>query len=687
MFRKECLLDGKKILLETGKIANNANAAVVVQSEDTLVLVTVVAEEEPKEAIDFLPLTVDYQEKMSAAGKIPGGFVKRETRPKNYEILNSRLIDRSIRPLFPKNYHCDTQISATVFSYGQGDPAILSLLGASAALHLSDIPWNGPCAGARILQNQKKFVTFTADTEESTDFDFVISLSKTGLIMMEGESFEASELVVMKALEYVEEVLRPFFTTLEEWRNDIGKPKRLLPEPPPRSALWEFLEKEGKADLEKAFTTKIKMERRTALKQITRTLSQKLLETFPEEETEIPHLLEQYKHDLVRHYMVREQQRIDGRRFHDIRPISGEVSWLPRAHGSAIFTRGETQALVSCTLGTSEDEAIEDHLYGDVRERFLLHYNFPGYSVGEVKPNRAPGRREIGHGNLALRALKPMLPDALIFPYTLRIVSDISQSNGSSSMATVCGGCMSLMNAGVPLQRPVAGIAMGLISEKDQYLILSDILGDEDHLGDMDFKVCGTTNGITAIQLDNKLGALPPSVLEKALDQAKQGRLFILDKMKTIIDRPAPQISPYAPQFHKLQIRKEQIREVIGAGGKTIQGIQEACQVKINIQDQGLVQIFGPNQEAVQKALQMIRNEIEEPLVGGIYEGQIVSVKEFGVFVRFLPRTEGLVHVTELSDLPIKNIENLYNEGQALKVKVLGVDPKGKIKLSHKQAL
>lgn len=688
MFQKQITLDGKEIIFEVGKIANQADGAVLVKSEDTIVLVTAVAERKLKSENDFLPLTVDYQEKMSAAGIIPGGIGKREGRPKDYEILISRLIDRSIRPLFPEHFFCETQVQAFVFSYGEGDPAILSLLGASAALYLSDIPWNGPLGGVRVIQKDKKLSTFLSNPETSNaELDFVVSYGKTGLIMVEGEAQEASEVQVLKALQYAEKVLQPFFTALEEMRQAIGKPKREIPAPKEHPALLDALKIRGKESLESAFTTPIKQERRDKIEQASQQLKEALLTEHPEWEASFHSVLEHYKYRLVREYMLREKKRLDGRPMDQIRPISGEVRWLPRAHGSAIFTRGETQALVTCTLGSSQDMLYEDRLYGTLQERFFLHYNFPSYSVGEVRPNRGPGRREIGHGNLALRALKRMLPDEKAFPYTIRIVSDISQSNGSSSMATVCGGCLSLMDAGVPIKKPVAGIAMGLIAENQEFLVLSDILGDEDHLGDMDFKICGTADGITAVQMDNKIGALPSEVLGKALEQARLGRLFILGEMKKILPQTAASLSDHAPQFENFTIRKERIRDLIGPGGKTIQGIQETHDVEIQISQDGLGRIFGKNRESVRNALKQVQKHTEEAVVNQIYTGTIVSVKDFGVFVRILPGTEGLVHVSELSDTRIPNVADLYAEGQELKVKVLGVDDRGRIKLSHKATL
>lgn len=688
MFQKKIILDGKEILFETGKIANQADGSILVRSEDTIVLVTVVAEQEPKENIDFLPLVVEYQEKMSAAGMIPGGFIKREGRSKDYEILISRLIDRSIRPLFPENYFFNTQIHAVVFSYGEGDPSILSLLGASVALTISDIPWNGPLGGVRVISKDKKIKTFVSEKEANgSELDFIVSLSQSGLIMVEGEALEVPEDQVIKALEYAEKVIQPFFTALEEMRQAIGKPKRELPPPPDHTEMMKALAEKGQERLENAMTIASKLERRKTMSETTKALMAEILLEHPEWEPQLKQVFETYKYHLVRSYMVREQKRIDGRTMEQIRMISGEVRWLPRAHGSAIFTRGETQALVSCTLGKSTDAMYEDRLFGSNRERFFLHYNFPPYSVGEVKPSRGPGRREIGHGNLALRALKSVIPDEISFPYAIRIVSDIAQSNGSSSMATVCGGCLSLMDAGVPIKRPVAGIAMGLIAEEGKYLILSDILGDEDHLGDMDFKVCGTVQGITALQMDNKIGSLPSEVLSRALEQAKTGRLYILEEMKKILPKTSDSLVEHAPQFENFTMRKERIRELIGPGGKNIQGIQESCGVEIEISQDGLGRIFGKSRESLQNAMKMVMKYIEEPVINQIYNGTIVGIRDFGVFVRFLSNAEGLVHVSELSNSHIPRVADAYSEGQELRVKVIGVDERGRIKLSHKATL
>ncbi|MEK7485208.1 MAG: polyribonucleotide nucleotidyltransferase, partial [Planctomycetota bacterium] len=592
------------------------------------------------------------------------------------------------RPLFPEYFFYETQVQAFVFSYGEGDPVILSLLGASVALSLSDIPWNGPLGGVRVVQKDKKLSTFLSNPETANaELDFVVSYSKSGLIMVEGEAQEASEIEVLKAIQYAEKILQPFFVALEEMRQAVGKPKREIPAVVEYPELLQALQTHGKKLLESAFTLPVKQERREKVAQASQQLKETILAEHPEWEPVFEATLETYQYQLVRDYMLREKKRLDGRPMDQIRPISGEVGWLPRAHGSAIFTRGETQALVTCTLGTSHDVLYEDRLYGTVQGHFFLHYNFPSYSVGEVRPNRGPGRREIGHGNLALRALKKIVPDEKTFPYTIRIVSDISQSNGSSSMATVCGACLSLMNAGVPIKKPVAGIAMGLISEKQEFLILSDILGDEDHLGDMDFKICGTAEGITAVQMDNKIGSLPSEVLRKALDQARVGRLFILGEMKKILPQTAISLSDHAPQFENFTIRKERIRDLIGPGGKTIQSIQLTFDVEIQVSQEGVGQIFGKNRESVRNALKQVQKHTEEPTINQIYTGTIVSVKDFGVFVRILQGTEGLVHVSELSDIRISIVSDLFKEGQELKVKVLGVDDRGRIKLSHKATL
>ncbi len=689
MKREEILIGEKEIIIETGRLAKQANGSVLLRRGDTVVLVTAVMSDDIREGIDFFPLTVEYIEKAAAAGKIPGGYIKREGKPATHEILNARVIDRSIRPLFPEDLKNEVQVVATVLSADPlYDPDILCISGASLALMISDIPWNGPVVGIRICKLGINYIINpTRDERQFATLDFLITVNEEGLVMVEGHANEASENEVLEAFFTAQEAAKPFIELMKRWRVEVGKEKVDYKKLEPSLELIEAVKKEAIDKLREAVFIPEKKPRQKAIKKVYKEVMEALSEAFPAQEGEINLILNKLKHDLIRERIVKEGIRIDGRRAEDIRNIWCEVGWLPRAHGSAIFTRGETQALVTCTLGSGEDEQMVETLFGEERERFMLHYNFPPYSVGEIKPFRGPGRREIGHGNLAKMALQSVLPPEDDFPYAIRVVSDISESNGSSSMATVCGGTLAMMDAGIPISKPVAGIAMGLIQQDDKVIILSDILGDEDHVGDMDFKVAGTVDGVTAIQLDNKIGSISKEVMERALEQAKKGRLFILDKMLSVIKEPRKELSPYAPRILATRIRPSRIRDLIGPGGRTIQDIQAETNTKIIIEEDGLVKIYSSDLSASQKALERIEDLTKEVEVGKIYKGVVTAVKDFGAFVKIYYSAEGLLHISEIQDQRVNNIYQLLKVGQEVVVKVLGVDRTGKIRLSRKQAL
>ena len=684
-------IGNKKIRFETGEIARQASGAVVVRQENTVVLVTVVAAAKENKDIDFFPLSVEYRERVAAAGKFPGGFVKRETRPQEHEILASRLIDRSIRPLFPESFRCETQIMATVLSYSpEAQPESLAILGAAAALHLSDIPWNGPLGGVNIVGDNNKLILFpdSSERQKGTALDLMISCSKQGLVMLEGIADQISEDQLLQAIELAQSSLAPFFELLDHWRNQNDLPKRQCPEISLDPGLEREVEQAASVELRQAIVVTDKKQRSQNIRAVYDKISADFQEKYPEHSDQIIQVLDQLQYRIFRRYLLEENKRVDGRDFDQVRPISGRVAWLPQTHGSSIFTRGETQALVSCTLGTSDDEQVVETLSGITRQKFMLHYNFPPYSVGEVRAIRGPGRREIGHGYLATRALRNILPNEDDFPYTIRLVSDISESNGSSSMASVCGGCLALMDAGVPIKKPAAGVAMGLIKESDRIIVLSDIIGAEDHLGDMDFKVTGTDSGITAVQMDNKIGSLPQPVLQQALEQARQARLHILQEMAKILKQPRLEISPLAPRVYSLTIRKERIRDLIGPGGKVIQEIQERNKVKIDIDSlTGKVKIYSANELLAKEALKQVRQLTQEAEVGKCYRGEVISIKSFGAFVRLFTNVEGLLHISELSDRRVNQVTEVVREGDKVVVRVLGVDRQGKIRLSRKEAL
>jgi polyribonucleotide nucleotidyltransferase len=683
----EC--SGKVITISTGKMAKQANGAVVVTCGDSMVLVTAVAAKSAKEGQSFFPLTVNYQEKAYAGGKIPGGFFKREGRPSENETLTCRLIDRPIRPLFPENFLNDTQIMATVVSADKdNDPAILSMIGASAALEVSDIPFFGPIAGVKVGRVDGRFVANpSAEEMEKSDIDIIVAASRDAVIMVEGGAAIVSEEDMLEAVFFGHGAVQPILAAQEELRKLAGVSKREVAPVQVDEALKSRVRELGYAKVKEAVRIKAKGERHDRIDAITDEILSALLEEGEEHGKEIKGFLGDFEYELVREHILKDGERIDGRDTRTIRPISTEVGLLPRAHGSALFTRGETQALVAATLGTSIDEQRIDSLYGENRKRFLLHYNFPPFSVGETSFRLAPGRREIGHGMLAERALERVMPKHDVFPYTVRIVSDTLESNGSSSMATVCGGSMAMMDAGIPISAPVAGIAMGLIKEGDDVAILSDILGDEDHLGDMDFKVAGTAQGVTALQMDIKISGVSKEIMQKALAQAREGRLHILGRMAETLEVARAELSPFAPRITTIYVKTDKIRDVIGSGGKNIRGITESTGVTIDIDDTGKINIASTDQEACERAIKMIRDLTAEAEEGKLYMGTVKKIMEFGAFVEIFPGTDGLVHISELDKERVKNVTDILNEGDKVLVKCIGIDKQGKIKLSRKEAL
>jgi polyribonucleotide nucleotidyltransferase len=680
---------GRTVTISTGKMAKQANGAVMVRSGDTMVLVTAVAQNEAKEGQDFFPLTVNYTEKAYAGGKIPGSFFKREARPSDPETLICRLIDRPIRPLFPETFLNDTQIMATVVSADKdNDPGILSMLGASAALMISDIPFQGPIAGVKVGRVDGKLICNpSADELLNSDLEIVVAASRDAVIMVEGEAKFVSEADLLDAVFFAKEAMLPLIEAQEELRKKAGVAKREVVPVTVNEPLLARVRELAYDRMAEAVKIKSKQERHIQIDLVKTETIEALKEEFEGSAKQIKAFLGDFEYERVRADVLDTGIRIDGRDTVTIRPIATEAGLLPRTHGSALFTRGETQALVTATLGTSSDEQRMDSLYGEYRKRFLLHYNFPPFSVGETSFRLGPGRREIGHGMLAERALSAVLPKHDDFPYTIRIVSETLESNGSSSMAAVCGGCMSLMDAGVPIIAPVAGIAMGLIKEGDKVAILSDILGDEDHLGDMDFKVAGTANGVTALQMDIKIGGVTRDIMQKALSQARDGRLHILGKMAETLADPRPEMSPFAPRITTIWVKTDKIRDVIGTGGKNIRNITETTGVTVDIDDTGRINIASTSKEACDLAIQMIRGLTEDAEEGRLYMGVVKKIMDFGAFVEIMPGTDGLVHISELDTARVKVVTDVLNEGDKVLVKCIGVDKNGKIKLSRKEAL
>jgi polyribonucleotide nucleotidyltransferase len=692
--RESVMINGRPMTMETGRIAKLAHGAVLITYGESMVLVTAVSSNDERPGIDFFPLTCDYVEKSFAAGKIPGGFFKREGRQRDEEILTSRLIDRPCRPLFPEGYKKDTQVIATVLSVDKVNPTdVLALTGAGAALHISDIPWSGPVVGVRVTRIGGEFIVYpTFEQSAQGDIDVIVACSKDAIVMVEGGAAEVSEGDLVDALMFAHQAAQPILALIEKIRAAVGKPKRAFEAKSLPKDIKEKVALLVDGELSRASRILAKTERYEAYGLAKKKLSETFKHTlgdaiYVEHEKLIKAEFEERKYTLVREMVLSEKKRIDGRDSKTIRPITCEVGLLPRVHGSSLFQRGETQAIVTTTLGTASDEQKIDALIGESWKNFMLHYNFPPYSTGETKPLRGPGRREVGHGNLAERALKRMMPDPDKFPYTVRVVSETTESNGSSSMAAVCGGCLSLMDSGVPIKSPVAGIAMGLIKEGDRYAVLSDILGDEDHLGDMDFKVCGTARGITAIQMDIKVEGLSREILEQALRQAREGRLHILDKMLQTLNAPRAEMSKWAPRITSIKVKPDQIRLVIGPGGKTIKGIVDQTGVAIDVEDDGTVNIASADPEAVKKALAIIKGLTAEPEVGQIYKGPVKRVTDFGAFVEVLPGTDGLLHVSEMAHTRVDRVEDVMKEGDEVEVKVLEVSRDGKIRLSRRALL
>jgi polyribonucleotide nucleotidyltransferase len=691
MFVREGVsLAGRELTIETGRMAKQADGSVVIRQGDTMVLVTAVASAGVRPGIDFMPLTVDYLEKTSAAGKIPGGYFKREGRMTEVEVLTSRLIDRPSRPLFPKGWRFDTQIIAMVVSTDREYASdVLAMTGASCALMISDIPWAGPYAGVRVGRINGQFVVNPTFTErQSSDVDLVVACSRDAIVMVEGGLAEVSENVIVDALMFAHKEAQPLLDLQEKLRAAVGKPKREFVPPAKDPVIVDRVSALATEKIQSAMAIREKQERYAALDACGGEVKTALASEFPERGGEIGEAFESMKKKHLRELVLSTGRRIDGRGTTDIRQITSEAGVLPRTHGSALFTRGETQALVTTTLGTKQDVQHIEALTGDIDKRFMLHYNFPPFSTGETKPLRGASRRETGHGHLAERAIARILPSEKEFPYVIRIVSEILESNGSSSMASVCGGTLSLMDAGVPIKTPVAGIAMGLIKEGDRVAVLSDILGDEDHLGDMDFKICGSRAGVTAVQMDIKIQGLTREILETALSQARDARLHILGKMAEALAAPRPELSLHAPRITTLQVKPDQIREIIGPGGKTIRGITAQTGVAIEVEDDGTVHIASPDGIAVKKAIDIIKGLTTEPEVGEFYMGVVRRLAEFGAFVEILPGTDGLVHISELDEKRVRAVQDICKEGDEMLVKVIGIDrATGKIRLSRRETI
>ncbi|MCI0692455.1 polyribonucleotide nucleotidyltransferase [candidate division KSB1 bacterium] len=686
---KETELNGKKFSIETGHVARQAHGSCWVRFGDTVVMATVVGAKEASEEVDFFPLTVDYREKAYAAGKIPGGFFKREGRPSENEVLCSRLIDRSIRPLFPDEFTNEVQVMVSALSADkENDPDVHGITGASMALVLSDIPWAGPVAGVRVARVKGKLIANPTHAEiEQSDLDIVMAASEDSIVMVEGEAKEISEADMVAALGFGHEAARQLIAVQKAVAAEMAKPKReVVP-----LALPAGLEARVTAMVKDAMRQHLrepeKQKRHDALKQLRDTTSEALQADFPESAPLISGIFYKIEKQLVRDMIASQNRRLDGRGPQDIRDITCQVAVLPRVHGACLFTRGQTQALAVTTLGTKIDEQKMDELEGEFYKSYMLHYNFPPFSVGEIRPLRGPGRREVGHGNLAERALKAVIPNDGVFPYTVRVVSDILESNGSSSMASVCAGSLSLMDAGVPVKDAVAGIAMGLIKEGDKTVVLTDILGDEDHLGDMDFKVAGTSKGVTAFQMDIKIEGLSQEIMAEALERARVARLHILNIMNQTLDKSRPEISKYAPRIVSIKIPVDSIGLVIGPGGKSIREIIERTGATIDIDDDGTVTMAAVDPEAVHMAKDIIQGMVAEPEVGKIYKGVVKGIKEFGAFVEIMPGREGLLHISEIEHRRLNRVEDVLRMGDEVTVKLLEIAEGGKLKLSRKVLL
>lgn len=688
MYKKvEVELGGKTLTIESGKIAKQANGAVLVTYGGTVVLVTATAAKEARDGQDFFPLTVEYQERFYAVGKIPGSFFRREIgRPTEKEVLTCRFIDRPLRPLFADGYMNETQIIATVMSMDkQNESDVLAIVGASAALQVSNIPFLGPIAGVRVgMVDGAYILNPTCDQLKESRLDLIVAGSRKAVVMVEGGADSLSEKEVLDAIYFGFAGLQPLLDAQDELGKAFGREKMVVEAPVVNQELKEKISSIAKAGMQTVITTADKMERQDLFDALKK---QVLTEIDDEKRAEAGELLYDLKKTMMRDRIVKDKQRLDGRRFDEIRPIASEVGILPRAHGSSLFTRGETQAIVTTTLGSGDDEQRVETLYGMSFQPFMLHYNFPPYCVGEARFLRGPSRRDIGHGALATRAIKAVLPSADEFPYTMRIVSEITESNGSSSMATVCGGILSLMDAGVPIKKPVSGIAMGLIKADDEVVILSDILGDEDHLGDMDFKVTGTEDGITALQMDIKIDGVSPEIMSNALAQAKSGRLHILGKMNEALTEPRAEVSEHAPKIVNLMINPDKIRDLIGPGGKVIKALSAEFDVKIDVDDSGAVKIFASDGLIAAEVERRVMGIVAVPEIGQIYEGKVQKIVDFGAFVEIMPGTDGLVHISELENKRVAKVTDVLNEGDMVRVKVLDIDGRGKIRLSRKALL
>ena len=683
-------INGQTLSVESGRIARQTSGSVVVTLGETVVLVTAVSTDEVREGIDFLPLTVEYQEMSYAGGQIPGNFFRRDMgRPGERETLTSRLIDRPLRPLFPENYRFETQVIASVLSTDKENEAdVLAMLGASMALEISDIPFNGPIAGVRVGRVEGKLVTNpTISQQAESDVNLIVAGGRSGIVMVEGGGLFVPESDMIEAIFYGYEAIQPMLQMQEEFRREIGKPKRAFQPDSADEALYKKIADTGTLLLKESISTPDKLERQLKVKEAKRSILESISESHEEGKSEIVEALDALEKKIIREMILDEGKRIDGRSFKEVRPIECMVGVLPRVHGSALFTRGETQAMVLTTLGTERDEQRMESIYGNHFRSFIFHYNFPPYSVGEAKRLGGPGRREIGHGALARRALAPLLPDKEDFQYCIRVVSEILESNGSSSMASVCGGCLSLMDAGVPIQEPVAGVAMGLVSDGNKVVVLTDIIGDEDHFGDMDFKVAGTRDGITALQMDIKIDGITREIMKEALEQAREGRLFILDQMIKAIAKPRSQVSEFAPVITRIQIKPEKVRVLIGPGGKTIREISNGTGARIDVDDEGVVTISSPDKESTDAAVRKIGEISQEAEVDKLYLGKVVKIMDFGAFVEIFPGTDGLVHISQLDKERVNKVTDVLNEGDKVLVKVLEVDERGKIRLSRKAAL
>ncbi len=683
---KEIQWGDKTLVLETGKIARQADGAVIAKLGNSVVLCTVVGAKKAKSGIDFFPLTVHYQDRRYAGGKFPGGFFKRENRPSEREVLTSRLIDRPIRPLFPENFHNEVQIICTTISYDpECNPDILAIIGSSAALAISGVPFEQPIGAARVGYKDSEYTLnpSVAQLAEGSLLDLVVAGTKDAVLMVESTASQLSEEIMLGAVEFGHKSFQPIIKAIAELAKEVGN-KAWEVELPDNSEIEKLVKAQGEAKIRKAYALVDKQERRSALDAIKEEIKKSLVEEKEMDEVTVGSCIKNLEKDVVRTHMLKTKKRIDGRSEEEIRNIVCELDLLPSVHGSALFTRGETQALVVTTLGTGDDEQVVDDIEGDRKDRFMLHYNFPPYSVGECGRLGAPGRREVGHGKLAFRAINPLIPTKEQFPYTIRVVSEITESNGSSSMASVCGASLSLMAAGVPLPAPIAGIAMGLIMEGKDYVVLSDIMGDEDHLGDMDFKVAGTSEGITALQMDIKISGITTKIMEQALTQAKAGRIHILGKMADALTASRTQISSNAPQINSFKIPKDKIGALIGPGGKKIKEIIEKTGVKIDISDDGTVNVASTSDEAMKAALEMVNDVIAVPEAGKVYHGTVTRIVDFGAFVAIMKDTEGLLHVSEMSASRVNHPRDILKEGDKVDVKVLSVEANGKLRLTLK---